>query len=85
MSGKTTYDNKDYGPKYYIKEDPTEHNDVATKHPEIVASMTARVHELLRGEVTLKESGLCPTEYGSHPDPRCTAKAKATGFWQPWL
>ena len=23
VSGKTTYDNKDYGPKYYIKEDAT--------------------------------------------------------------
>ena len=23
LSGKTTYENKDYGPKYYIKEDPT--------------------------------------------------------------
>jgi len=68
-----------------ILADPTEHHDVAEAHAEVVARMTSRLLELAGSEVTVAESGLCPTSYGSRPDPRCKAKAKATGFWEPWL
>lgn len=65
--------------------DPTEHNDVAQDHPDIVATMVERLQELAHGEVTVQDSGLCPTAMGSKKDPGCLAKAQATGFWEPWL
>lgn len=70
---------------FNILADPTEHHDVAEAHPDVVASMTSRLFELAKGEVTVAESGICPTSYGSRPDPRCKAIAKKTGFWEPWL
>jgi len=70
---------------YDIEADPYEKNDVAAAHPKVVASMKARLFELQASEVTLAESGLCPTSVGTKPDPRGTAEAMATGFWQPWL
>lgn len=68
-----------------VNADPTEHHDVSKQHPKIVQSLLARLQELVQGEVTVAESGLCPTRYGSKNDPRCKAKAVATGFWEPWL
>ena len=65
--------------------DPTEHHDIVAEHPEIVASMKSRILELLKGEVTLASSGLCPTSLGTQPDTRMTAKARQSGFWEPWL
>ena len=65
--------------------DPHERNDVAAAHPEIVAELRARIFSLLDSEVTVADSGLCPTSYGATPDPRGTAKAIETGFWEPWL
>jgi len=41
--------------------------------------------ELLKGEVTLKASGLCPTPLGTGEDQRSAAAARALGFWEPWL
>ena len=70
---------------YEVASDPLEKADVAAHHPEIVARLHARLVELLKGEVTLADSGLCPTPLGSKPDARMTALAIATGFWQPWL
>ena len=68
-----------------IESDPFEHDDVADANPDVVAAMKKRVLALLASEVTLADSGLCPTSYGSKADPRGTAVAVATGFWQPWL
>eukprot|EP00756_Hemistasia_phaeocysticola_P017991 Hpha_TRINITY_DN15567_c0_g2::TRINITY_DN15567_c0_g2_i2::g.106567::m.106567/K01135/ARSB; arylsulfatase B len=68
-----------------IVSDPTEHHDVSAANPELVANMTARLRELAAKEVTVRESGLCPTEYFDKKDPRCFAKAKEVGFWMPWL
>ena len=69
-----------------IRADPTEHHDVAHLHPEVVAKMKRRILTLLKGEVTLAASGLCPrADIGTRPDPRMVALAKKTGFWQPWL
>ena len=65
--------------------DPNEHDDVATEHPDVVRKMQARILELLKGEVTLADSGLCPTSIGTKPDVKMTAKARALGFWVPWL
>lgn len=59
--------------------------DISDKFPDVVANMSARIHELLKGEVTLKESGLCPTAIGSGEDHRSAVAAKASGFWEPWL
>ena len=65
--------------------DPLEKHDVAQSNPAVVSSMQARLLELLSSEVTVAESGLCPTSEGTKNDPRGAALAKATGFWQPWL
>lgn len=70
---------------YDVVSDPLEKHDMAAEHPAVVKRMHARLLELLEGEVTVKASGLCPTPLGSHPDPRMTALAVQTGFWQPWL
>ena len=68
-----------------IESDPNEHHDVAADHQDIVKTMYGRILQLLEKEVTVKASDICPTSLGSTPDPRGTAKAVATGFWQPWL
>jgi hypothetical protein len=65
--------------------DPTEHHDLAAQTPDVVQTLKARLEELGKSEVTVEASGLCPTSYGSHSDPRCRAKANETGFWEPWL
>eukprot|EP00037_Helgoeca_nana_P018477 m.176803 g.176803 ORF g.176803 m.176803 type:complete len:685 (-) comp24460_c0_seq1:2944-4998(-) len=65
--------------------DPTEHTDIAALHPDVVSTMSARILELLKSEVTVKESNLCPTPLGSKSDERSAASAKALGFWVPWL
>jgi hypothetical protein len=70
---------------FNIDLDPNEHDDVAAKTPAVVQQLHARLLELAKSEVTVQAAGLCPTKYGSHNDPRCGAKAKETGFWEPWL
>jgi hypothetical protein len=70
---------------FNIEQDPQERNDVAQTMPLVVQQLHARLLELGRSEVSVEASGLCPTHYGSHNDPRCVAKANATGFWEPWL
>ena len=70
---------------FNIETDPNEHNDVSATYPAVVTRLQARLTELAKSEVTVDASGLCPTQYGTHGDPRCGAKAKATGFWEPWL
>ena len=65
--------------------DPTEHHDVAVQHPRVVATMKSRILDLLKGEVTLADSNICPRETGTKCDPKMTAKARQTGFWEPWL
>lgn len=68
-----------------IFSDPTEHHDVAAENHHVVSKMKDRVLELLKGEVTLADSGLCPTDTGTNPDPKMTQLARQTGFWEPWL
>ena len=70
---------------FNIDLDPNEHDDVAAKTPAVVQQLHARLLELAKSEVTVQAAGLCPTKYGSHNDPWCGAKAKETGFWEPWL
>jgi hypothetical protein len=36
-------------------------------------------------QVSVAESGICPEASGVGVDPGCAEKAKATGFWEPWL
>ena len=71
---------------FNIVDDPTEHHDVNTQeNAAIVAELQAIFDAEAKTEVTVEASGLCPTSYGIKPDPRCGAKAIATGWWQPWL
>ena len=65
--------------------DPTEHDDVHAAHPDIVATMMARLKVLVKGEVTLVASNLCPTPLGSKGDQRSADSAKSLGFWEPRL
>ena len=59
--------------------------DVAAAHPDIVATMVARLNVLAKGEVTLKDSNLCPTPLGSKGDQRSADLARKIGWWTPWL
>jgi len=70
---------------FNIATDPTEHNDISAAHPDIIATMKARVLVLLQGEVTMAASGLCPTPTGSGPDQKSHQMAEMLGFWTPWL
>ena len=65
--------------------DPTEHHNIASAHEDVVNRMKSRILELLKGEVTLQASGLCPTKLGTKPDPAMTRAARKVGFWVPWL
>ena len=51
----------------------------------IAGMLAAKADGDQNGEVTLAESGLCPRPIGTKPDPRMTAKARQSGFWEPWL
>ena len=68
-----------------IVTDPNEHENIASLHGDVVHSMQSRVLELLKSEITLESSGLCPTSMGTKHDPRMTEKARGLGFWVPWL
>jgi hypothetical protein len=70
---------------FNIATDPTEHNDISAANPDVVAKLTARLMVLLQGEVTIAESGLCPTPLGTKVDARSGELAKKLGFWTPWL
>jgi arylsulfatase A-like enzyme len=70
---------------FNVAVDPTEHDDVYDMHPDIVKDLMAIFVEEAATEVSVNASGLCPTQYFDRDDPRCLAKAEATGWWQPWL
>jgi hypothetical protein len=67
--------------------DRFENHDVGEANPQIVKELLAIVAQYAKSEVTVAEAGLCPTEYGTQPDPRCAeAATKITPpFWVPWL
>jgi hypothetical protein len=60
--------------------DPTEHDDVAAQHPDIVSSMRARIAEL--------NATFYRPNRGASDDKGACAKAMGEeyrGFWGPWL
>lgn len=70
-----------------VEQDREERHDVADSHKDVVAELSAILAQYAKTEVSVNASGLCPTEYGIHSDPRCAeAAAKIQPpFWVPWL
>ncbi len=63
---------------FNIKEDPTEHQDLAGQNPERVAAMTARLEEL-------RKSSFNP-DRGTTDQAACDkAMGGYRGFWGPWV
>ena len=60
---------------YNITADPTEHEDLSEKLPEVVKALQERVQYYMKGAVPpLNKAG----------DPRAFIKAKLEGVWTPW-
>jgi len=69
--------------------DPTEHNDVATQHPAVVASLTARLAELRKGFFTnaddFSATTVCPANMGNVTPCGCWAALNVWGgYFGPW-
>lgn len=67
--------------------DREENHDVAAANPTIVKDLLDIIAQYAKTEVSIQESGLCPTQYGTNNDPRCAAAAAKINppFWVPWL
>ena len=61
---------------YNITADPTEHNDLSAKLPDVVAEMQERVKYYMKG--------LVPPLKPAHGDPQAKETAKKNGIWGPW-
>jgi len=66
--------------------DAGESHDVAAANPAVVAEMAAFLAKFQKTEVSLPNSGLCPTNYSTGSDPRCAEAAAKIDppFWVPW-
>ena len=60
---------------FNITADPTEHEDLSGKLPDVVEKMQERVKEYMKGVV--------PALFGPL-DPRAAVKALYEGVWTPW-
>ena len=60
---------------YNITADPTEHEDLSEKLPEVVKVLQERVEYYLKGAVR---------PLNTPPDPDACSKAKSEGVWTPW-
>lgn len=60
---------------YNITADPTEHNDLSDKLPEVVKKMKNRVQYYMKESVP---------PLNKPDDPRATEKALEEGIWTPW-
>jgi len=67
-----------YGCLFNLKEDPTEHNDIADQNPDILTKLRNRLLEI-RATVFDPDRGAV--------DPRAcqTARTKYNGYWGPWI
>jgi len=67
-----------YGCLFNLKEDPTEHNNIADANPDILTKLRARLLEI-RATVFNPDRG--------DVDPRAcqTARNKYNGYWGPWI
>jgi len=65
--------------------DPQERHDIAGENPAIVSAMVARMRELQKSEVSMKDSDLCPSPPpGMASWPSSYDSTYQSGFWQPW-
>jgi len=60
---------------YNITADPTEHEDLSEKLPEVVKALQERVQYYMKGAVP---------PLNKTPDPKAFLKAKSEGVWTPW-
>ena len=60
---------------YNITADPTEHEDLSEKLPEVVKVLQERVQYYMKGAVP---------PLNKPPDPKAFIKAKLEGVWTPW-
>ena len=60
---------------YNITADPTEHEDLSTKLPDVVKKLQDRVQYYMKGLVTPGNKS---------PDPKATEVAQKRGYWGPW-
>jgi len=67
-----------YGCLFNLKDDPTEHNDIAAQNPDILTKLRNRLLEI-RATVFNPDRGAV--------DPRAcqTARTKYNGYWGPWI
>ena len=60
---------------YNITADPTEHEDLSGKLPEVVKALQKRVEYYMKGAVP---------PLNTPSDPKALLKAKSEGIWTPW-
>ena len=60
---------------YNITADPTEHEDLSEKLPEVVKALQERVQYYMKGAVPA---------LNKPADPKAFIKAKSEGVWTPW-
>jgi len=60
---------------YNITADPTEHEDLSEKLPDMVKALQERVQYYMKGAVP---------PLNKTPDPKAFLKAKLEGVWTPW-
>ena len=60
---------------YNITADPTEHEDLSEKLPDVVNALKERVQYYMKGAVP---------PLNKLPDPKAVIKAKLEGIWTPW-
>ena len=60
---------------YNITADPTEHEDLSEKLPEVVKALQERVQYYMKGAVL---------PLNKPPDPKAFIKAESEGAWTPW-
>lgn len=70
---------------YNVETDPEERHEISDQHQDIVSQLHQLILNEAKSEVTVNASGICPTKYGTQPDPRCNTHAAQIGFWEPWL
>jgi len=69
--------------------DPTEHEDIAASHPDIVTAMKQRLTELAKGFYTnsddFSKSTICPADLGNYSSCGCWAAVNIYGrYFGPW-
>lgn len=77
-TSSTCVKNCESGCLFNIKQDPTEHHDLASENPERVAAMTARLE-------ALRKTAFNPNRGKTDPEACAKAMGDYRGFWGPWV